>query len=229
MSTHIHTYTYIHTHIQNVHMNACKTAWNDGAAANARWAVLERGSFPRFFRSTQSNHISHLQCKEGKQRCIGAEVSEHAGIQAREWSRWLFTKKREVNEKTKKRPNPATVHKQWRQRGAQTTSRSSALVRGWSTQFIANLCRWLQRPCPKRGYIPPFLSVTVNLKTKLPCDHSNVCCFAHTYTLHMLSIHWQSHPLRLALLFFLYTHSCYFFLCLKAHCIKSYLKYMIIK
>jgi len=37
---------------------------------------------------------------------------------------------------------------------------SSALVRGRSTQFIANPCRCSQRPCPKRGYIsaifPPF-------------------------------------------------------------------------
>ena len=64
MSAHIHTYTYIHTHIQNVHMNARKHAWNDGTAANARGAVVERGSFARLFRSTQSNHISHLQCKD---------------------------------------------------------------------------------------------------------------------------------------------------------------------
>jgi len=49
----------------------------------------------------------------------------------------------------KKRPNPATAHTQSRQRGAQTTSRSSALVRGRSTQFIANPCRWPQRPCPE--------------------------------------------------------------------------------
>ena len=41
MSAHIHTYTYIHTHIPNVHMNARKHAWNDGAAANARGAVVE--------------------------------------------------------------------------------------------------------------------------------------------------------------------------------------------
>jgi len=39
---------------------------------------------------------------EGKQRCSRAAVSEHAGIQDREWSRWLFTKKQEVNEKTTK-------------------------------------------------------------------------------------------------------------------------------
>ena len=53
----------------------------------------------------------------------------------------------------KKRPNPATAHTQSRQRGAQTKFRSSALVPGRSTQFIANPCRWPQRPCPKRGYI----------------------------------------------------------------------------
>jgi len=49
----------------------------------------------------------------------------------------------------KKRPNPATAHTQSRQRGAETTSRSSALVRGQSTQFKANPCRWPQRPCPE--------------------------------------------------------------------------------
>ena len=46
----------------------------------------------------------------GKQCCIRAAVSEHAGIQAREWSRWLFTKKQEVNEKTTKPCNrPYTI------------------------------------------------------------------------------------------------------------------------
>ena len=49
MSAHIHTYAYIHTHIQNVHMNARKHAWNDGTAANAREAVVERGSFALSF------------------------------------------------------------------------------------------------------------------------------------------------------------------------------------
>jgi len=49
----------------------------------------------------------------------------------------------------KKRPNPATAHTQSRQRGVQTTSRSSALVRDRCTQFIANPCRWPQRPCPE--------------------------------------------------------------------------------
>ena len=36
MSAHIHRYTYIYTHIQNVRMNTRTHAWNDGAAANAR-------------------------------------------------------------------------------------------------------------------------------------------------------------------------------------------------
>ena len=45
-------------------MNARKRAWNDGVAANARGAVVERGSFANLFRSTQSNHISHLQYKD---------------------------------------------------------------------------------------------------------------------------------------------------------------------
>jgi len=44
--THIHIYTHTDT---NVHMNARKHAWNDGAAANVRGAVVERGSFVRLF------------------------------------------------------------------------------------------------------------------------------------------------------------------------------------
>ena len=64
MSAHIHTYTYIHTHIQNVHMNARKHAWNDSAAANVQGAVADQGSFALLFRSTPSAHISHLQCKD---------------------------------------------------------------------------------------------------------------------------------------------------------------------
>jgi len=39
---------------------------------------------------------------EGKQRCSRAAVGDHAGIQAREWLRWLFTEKRKVNGKTTK-------------------------------------------------------------------------------------------------------------------------------
>ena len=47
---------------------------------------------------------------ESKQRCSRAAVSEHAGIQAREWSRWLFTKKQKVNKKTTKPCNsPHTI------------------------------------------------------------------------------------------------------------------------
>ena len=42
-------------------MNARKHAWNDSAAQGA---VADQGSFALPFRSTQSNHISHLQCKD---------------------------------------------------------------------------------------------------------------------------------------------------------------------
>ena len=58
MSAYIHTYTYIHTHTQNVHMNARKHAWNDGAAANV---LADEGSFALLFHSTQSNHITSLR------------------------------------------------------------------------------------------------------------------------------------------------------------------------
>jgi len=56
-------------------------------------------------------------------------------------------KKRKVNEKNDQ--TLATAHTQSRQSGAQTTSRLSALVRGRSTQFIANPCRWPQRQSPE--------------------------------------------------------------------------------
>ena len=64
MSAHIYTYTYIRTHIQNVHMKARKHAWNDSTATNARGALADAESFALLFRSTQSNHISHLQYKD---------------------------------------------------------------------------------------------------------------------------------------------------------------------
>jgi len=88
----------------------------------------------------------------------------------------------------KKWPNPATPHTQSLQRGVQTTSRSSALVRGRSTQFIANPCRCPQRPCLKWGYIsaifPPFpprlsqvitpwLSIVVLGRTRWECSKRN--------------------------------------------------------
>jgi len=43
-------------------MNARAHAWNDGAAGDARGAVTDAVRSARLFRSTQSNHISYLQC-----------------------------------------------------------------------------------------------------------------------------------------------------------------------
>ena len=70
MSAHIHTYTYIHTHKQNVHMNARKHAWNDGAASNARGAVADTVKFctslsfdaikPHFAPPMQGLHCTHF-------------------------------------------------------------------------------------------------------------------------------------------------------------------------
>jgi len=184
--------------------NARKHAWNDGTAANVQGAVADHGRFALLFRSTQSNHISHLQCKDfivptscttntppspipssnipqnssklvqlhsGPLRSckkIGGEaaVQQSCSKQARRnpSPKIKVTVHEETRGQWKKRPNSATAHAQSRQRGEQTTSRSSALVQGRSTQFIANPCRWPQRPCPKRGYIsaifPPFSSLT---------------------------------------------------------------------
>ena len=189
----MHKYTYIHTHIQNVYINTRKHAWNDGAAANVPGAVADQGSCALLFRSTQLNHILHLQCKDfivptscstntppavhppshlhnipqnssklaqlhngplRSCRKIGgkAAVQQSCSKRARRNPSPKMIKVT-VHEETrgqwKKRPNPATAHTQSRQRGEQTTSRSSALVRGWSTQFIANPRCWPQRPCPE--------------------------------------------------------------------------------
>jgi len=82
---------------------------------------------------------------EGKQRCSRAAVSEHAGIQAREWSRWVFTKKRKVNEKT---TNPCNRPKKNHDSAA---PRQHPAHLHWcgSTQFLANPCRWPQRRSPE--------------------------------------------------------------------------------
>jgi len=50
---------------------------------------------PRNFTMAPCVIVERLECSR-------ASVGKHAGIQAREWSRWLFTKKRKVNEKTTK-------------------------------------------------------------------------------------------------------------------------------
>jgi len=42
-------------------MNARKHAWNDGAAANVRGAVVERGSFAIFFSETLWNSKYHFE------------------------------------------------------------------------------------------------------------------------------------------------------------------------
>jgi len=64
--------------------------------------VHSSGEAPRSF--------TMAPCIVVTQRCSRAAVSEHAGIQAREWSRWLFTMKRKVNKKTTKpRNSPDTI------------------------------------------------------------------------------------------------------------------------
>jgi len=65
--------------MQNVHMNARKHAWNDGAAANVQPAVADQGSFALLFRSTQSNHISHLQCNVHVKKASYGETGTEQG------------------------------------------------------------------------------------------------------------------------------------------------------
>ena len=61
MSAHIHTYTYTHTKCTYERTHACLERRRGSERAGT---VADAGSFARLFRSTQSNHISHLQCKD---------------------------------------------------------------------------------------------------------------------------------------------------------------------
>ena len=126
MSAYIHTYTYIHTHIQNVYMNTRKHAWNDGAAANVQGAVADQGSLALLFRSTHLNHISHLQCEDFivSTSCTPPAVQQCRSTRARRNPSPRMVKvtvheKRRVNEE---QPTPASSpSRKSRQRGAQTT------------------------------------------------------------------------------------------------------------
>jgi len=129
MSAYIHTYTYIYTHIQNVYINTRKHAWNDCAAANVQGAVADQGSFALLFRSTQLNHISHLQCKHfivptSCSTNTPPEVQQSRSTRAcRNPSPRMVNvtvhEKRRVNEE---QPTPASrPSRKSRQRGAQTT------------------------------------------------------------------------------------------------------------
>jgi len=129
MSAHIHTYTYIHAHVQNVYINTRKHAWNDGAAANVQGAVEDQGSSALLFRSTQSNHILHPQCKDfivptSCSTNIPPAVQQSRSTRARRnpsprMIKVTVQEKRRVNEE---QPTPASSpSRKSRQRGAQTT------------------------------------------------------------------------------------------------------------
>ena len=129
MSAYIHKYTYIHTRIQNVHISTRKHAWNDGAAANVQGAVADQGTFALLFRSTQLNHISHLQCKDfivptSCSTNIPPAVQQSRSTRARRNPRPRMVKvtvhdKRSVNEE---QLTPASSpSRKSLQRGAQTT------------------------------------------------------------------------------------------------------------
>jgi len=60
---HIQTHTNTNTYKMYISTHAC-TPGTTELQPNARGAVADAGSFARLFRSTQSNHISHLQYKD---------------------------------------------------------------------------------------------------------------------------------------------------------------------
>ena len=63
-NAHIHTYTYMHTHIQNVHMKHTQTRLERRRRSERARCRSDQVSFTLLFHSTQSTHISHLQCKD---------------------------------------------------------------------------------------------------------------------------------------------------------------------
>ena len=88
MSAHIHTYKYVHTHIQNVHINTRKHAWNDGAAANVQGAIADQGlctslSFdlikPHFAPPMQGLHCTNVL--QHQYPCSGAAEPQYASTQ----------------------------------------------------------------------------------------------------------------------------------------------------
>ena len=128
MSAHIHAYTYIHTHIQNVYMNAHKHAWNDGAAANVQGAVADQGSIarlsfdaikPYFAPPIQRLHCTHV-LQHQYPSCGAAERKNGArrNLSPR-MIKVTVHEKRRVNEE---QPTPASSPlRKSRERGAQTT------------------------------------------------------------------------------------------------------------
>jgi len=132
MSTHIHTYPYIHTHIQNVY--ARKHGWNDGAAANVQGAVADQGSFALLFCWThwQSNHILHLQykdfiiptsCSTNAPPAVHQSRSTRArrNPNPRMMIKVTVHEKRRVNEEQPTSASLSSLSRKSRQRGAQST------------------------------------------------------------------------------------------------------------
>jgi len=116
-----HTYTHAHIYTHN--------AWIDGAAANVQGTVADQGSFALLFRSTQSNHISHLQCKDfivptSCSTNTPAAVQQSRSTRARRnpsprMIKVTVHEKRRVNEE---QPTPASSpSRKSRQRSTQTT------------------------------------------------------------------------------------------------------------
>jgi len=107
---------------------------------------------------------------EGKQRCSRAPVDEHAELQAREWPKWLFTEKRNVNEE---QPNPTTVHHAITTARRPDNTRSSALVRSLSTQFMALPSCELTTRCSEVG----FTFSTFSRRFSYRCSSSSTRCW----------------------------------------------------
>ena len=121
--THIHIYTRTHTKCIYKHTQA-------RLAANVQGAVADQGSFALLFRSTQSNHISHLQCKDfivptSCSTNTPPAVQQSRSTRARRNPSPRMVKvtvheKRRVNEE---QPTPASSpSRKSRQRGTQTTA-----------------------------------------------------------------------------------------------------------
>jgi len=86
---------------------------------------------------------------EGKQRCRRAAVSEHAGIQAREWSRWLFT--RNEGSMQNNQP-PQAAHHAITTAQRPDNTRLTALVRSRSTKFMTRPSREPRSQCSEIGF-----------------------------------------------------------------------------
>ena len=133
MSAHIHTYTYIHTRIQNVHMNARKARLKQRCGSDCAGAQLD-----------------------AKKLCPSPCPLQSRGG----YPSWPAARQLPVHEERRisaEQPQPTAAHRTITTARRRDYIRLSALVRSRSTQFIVHASSQLGRDPPKQGHFSAIL------------------------------------------------------------------------